>query len=531
MALTKANNRMIDGAVINVLDYGATGDGTTDDTSAIQAAIDAAQGSPEKSVYFPAGTYVTSSSINVTDRIRIYGEGVMATTIQSSASDYAIYANLGDPLVGSSSYWGFSVESMSITGSGFNGGTQYGLWIRGAAYGNCVRDVKIGGCSVYCLYLDNCWTFLVDNVTIWNQSPTDAATAASTAGGIYAETPHAVIIQNTNINLLGGQGYGIYLNAGDACSIVNNSIENVGLPVRIEGCDNASIRNNYFEQRAWSGGHDYALAGDTRNQITVGETTACKNIEITANHFVNGNNRRLFALYNLQNGQILNNRSYTLLTNPCHFYIPTPANVSDVEVASNDRIFIAQPYTGANLVDYYDSLRVTDREIIDIPLEEFAIDTGSPALVTVSGVKAWAFDAAAAEEIRAVVPYPSHWGAGDNVYVSLELLVGVASAGGNAVIEARPNVVAADGSTALSFSRYASVQGMPGTTGTALIRRDNYYKPSTATYRWTNPVTTTESAVCIPVRRNGPNVNDTNTGDMYLYGVRLVREPYNYEYT
>jgi polygalacturonase len=56
MALTKAHNRMVAGSRINVLDFGAVGDGTTDDTAAIQAAIDAAYVSTNfdnKSVFLP----------------------------------------------------------------------------------------------------------------------------------------------------------------------------------------------------------------------------------------------------------------------------------------------------------------------------------------------------------------------------------------------------------------------------------------------------------------------------------------------
>jgi hypothetical protein len=53
-------NRFAD--VVNVKDFGAVGDGVAFDDAAIQAAIDA---NPSKTIYFPAGTYLVSSTIRV----------------------------------------------------------------------------------------------------------------------------------------------------------------------------------------------------------------------------------------------------------------------------------------------------------------------------------------------------------------------------------------------------------------------------------------------------------------------------------
>ena len=60
MALTKVNNRMIDGSYLNVKDFGATGDGSTDDSNAIQDAINhaCADANGIQTVFFPDGHYI-----------------------------------------------------------------------------------------------------------------------------------------------------------------------------------------------------------------------------------------------------------------------------------------------------------------------------------------------------------------------------------------------------------------------------------------------------------------------------------------
>ena len=56
--------------VVNVKDFGAVGDGVTDDTEAIQAALSAAS----KAVFFPAGTYITTKTLVVGDNLSLYGD-------------------------------------------------------------------------------------------------------------------------------------------------------------------------------------------------------------------------------------------------------------------------------------------------------------------------------------------------------------------------------------------------------------------------------------------------------------------------
>lgn len=82
MALTKAHGRMINDAMVNIKDYGAIGDGTTDDTAAINAAIAKAKAT-DKPVYIPYGQYLVTSTL---DFFRVSVQGERAT----DQSDFAL---------------------------------------------------------------------------------------------------------------------------------------------------------------------------------------------------------------------------------------------------------------------------------------------------------------------------------------------------------------------------------------------------------------------------------------------------------
>ncbi len=64
------------GNVLDVMSYGAVGDGITDDTLAIQATLAAASGStPPRKVLIPAGNYIISSTLTIPNGVVLEGEG------------------------------------------------------------------------------------------------------------------------------------------------------------------------------------------------------------------------------------------------------------------------------------------------------------------------------------------------------------------------------------------------------------------------------------------------------------------------
>lgn len=78
MALTKVSYSMITGAPANPLDFGAVGDGVTDDSAAILEALQ----SGAQFVYVPPGTYAMASAISATlaTDVTFYGHGKIIYT-------------------------------------------------------------------------------------------------------------------------------------------------------------------------------------------------------------------------------------------------------------------------------------------------------------------------------------------------------------------------------------------------------------------------------------------------------------------
>ena len=84
------------GDVVSVKDFGAVGDGVTDDTAAIQAAIDHAQDitigrAAGAEVFMPTGHYIISSTIILRDKVSLRGNGNRSTFVQAKSTFTDLY--------------------------------------------------------------------------------------------------------------------------------------------------------------------------------------------------------------------------------------------------------------------------------------------------------------------------------------------------------------------------------------------------------------------------------------------------------
>ena len=170
MSLTKVTNSMISGSPANVLDYGAVGDGSTDSTTAIQAALDAASATTFRDVLLPAGNFIISETLTIPEGVTLRGQGnrtpyALGTEgLPSSITKVSTMAGTAIKLSGKRS----CLSNLGVFSEA--GATGDGIWIAAnycrlshvASNGHSVAGIRIGAIGAGAL---NCNAWYLDHVT------------------------------------------------------------------------------------------------------------------------------------------------------------------------------------------------------------------------------------------------------------------------------------------------------------------------------------------------------------------------------
>lgn len=229
---------------INVRHFGAKGDNTTDDTAAIQKAIDAGIVSG-RTVYIPSGMYKITN-LTIIDELTICGDhpeskygapfgtaGYSSISSNVTGSWLRSTVTTGNAVtVGTDvSYTSAKVENIGIVGPG--SGTSSGLKLKSA---NRSRFSNI--------YVIN-FSKGLDNLTTIDCNYSDIR-AWGCETGIYLSGAHQSVFTNTDLQF--NKLYAIRITATEVCAMLGGVTEdNSGTPVMIEGSNNVAFQNWYFE--------------------------------------------------------------------------------------------------------------------------------------------------------------------------------------------------------------------------------------------------------------------------------------------
>ena len=214
---------------ISVKDFGATGNGVTDDTAAIQAAITAGAG---KRVYFPAATYIISSALTiVSSNTRLEGGGVGTVIKNTSLTGHALK---------------FFPNNTTATSVFLNNCGIADMLIYSIAD-------KTAGAGVYAL---QCNGFRLDRVQIQNH-PEGLLVSGGQLNVFNAATIFASSAVLTGAPVANSQAVrfceapidgGLYQNCFtcEVTNIIVGASRCLGKGIRVESCDGLHITNGYI---------------------------------------------------------------------------------------------------------------------------------------------------------------------------------------------------------------------------------------------------------------------------------------------
>jgi hypothetical protein len=257
---------------VSVKDFGAVGDNTTDDTSAIQAAVN--QLTSGQGLYFPTGTYKITNEITLPDGIafNFFGDGKRASLVQQYTANKNGFTSLSTfnsgpnecsirdmGIVSSGNTSGYGLDTTGIKRSNFLN-VEFSGWGYSGAAGAGVRIfnsliLTFTNCSFYSCYYG-----------IYNE---EGLSTNYNGGGIFGCTFEDIKAQAFKAAYTNG------------ISIIGNTIESCygGGILITNGGGGLVIEGNYFEQNLTVTG-----AG-TYYDIYLGPFSYVKGVDIRGNYF------------------------------------------------------------------------------------------------------------------------------------------------------------------------------------------------------------------------------------------------------
>lgn len=247
---------------VSVKDFGAAGDGVTNDTTAVQAALNAALAASAK-LYFPPGSYLCGA-LSVAGCMEIYGDGENRSIIVSTVTGATDAFSILPPATGLSNTFCY-LHDISINPTTAGNG-RYSLYIglqTGAFFSNfSIERVQFGQFGTAGIVLDN---------------------SAGNTNGFFTGTIRRCYINNGILGVNVGDSIDIEENtitagpSGTACGITltglsgarqyvikDNNITARGGSINLTQCDQAHIINNQCEHGWFLGSGTYTGPVDSQ---------------------------------------------------------------------------------------------------------------------------------------------------------------------------------------------------------------------------------------------------------------------------
>jgi len=237
------------GIILNVQDFGAVGDGMTDDSTAIQQALVSAFAN-KKDLYFPSATYAIGTTLIIPQYMDYTTRGINIncgnstfkmlndTTLFTSGYDNSgvLTSNFGSAADSHYSQ-GITLENFSIT-SNVGTLTATALKIQDWHQGSAIQNIASKGTEVILQSHNNYYT-LFDNIRTIHNS------LISTAR--FDFTGYHNLCKFTRL-MAAGAAVGYKFDALTACQFSYNSVEGVGIGLQFNSSVyDIVIENNYCE--------------------------------------------------------------------------------------------------------------------------------------------------------------------------------------------------------------------------------------------------------------------------------------------